>query len=660
LRRVVWTAVGLMLALTALLFGLRAGQHALAERELTEGIAGSTRASHSAGRAANALAPAASTTPTPTSAAGTATVASSPASVPSAPLDPAASGLVILSLREGSYAHLFAYRPPSAAVPLALTRLTDGPWDDLTPALHPDGRSLAFASNRDGFWDLYRLDLADGAVTRLTTTTAYDAHPTWSPDGLWLAYESYDPNDADGLEIWIAPADPASAAGEPLPLTADPAADFAPAWSPSGRTLAFVSDRGGLNEIWLADLDNLDQRFTNLGTYATVDERAPAWSSDGRWLTYSSRAPDGTQDIWLVDMEAAESRPLRLGAGEWSAFAPDGQSVLATVTLPNGTYLSGYPLAPDGLALPPLRLSGPVEGLTWSGSAPVWMGAPVWAEAVAALTPTPLWQAALAPDRDIPGGRRRVIPLEDVAAPNPSLNERVDESFAALRAAVSAAAGWDFLATLENAYVPLTIQLGPGGEQDWLYSGRAFSFNPAAMNAGWLLVGREDFGARSYWRVYLRARFQDGSQGRPLAARPWDFSLRYGGDPRFYEDGGGLATAMPSGYWVDFTALAQAYGWERLSALSTWRWAFPTSRFNQYVLTDGLDWRAAMLELYPAEALATATLIPTATATPSVRLRPTRTPAPPTPTRTATPPPRRNPAVPNPLTPTRRSLIDKP
>jgi len=49
-----------------------------------------------------------------------------------------------------------------------LLRLTSGEWDDISPALSPDGKRIAFASNRSGYWDLYLLEIASGETTRWT------------------------------------------------------------------------------------------------------------------------------------------------------------------------------------------------------------------------------------------------------------------------------------------------------------------------------------------------------------------------------------------------------------------------------------------------------------------------------------------------------------
>jgi TolB protein len=206
-------------------------------------------------------------------------------------------------------------------------------------------------------------------------------------------------------------------------------------------------------------------------------------------------------------------------------------------------------------------------------------------------------------------------------------------------------AGWDALASLENAFVPLTTSLDPGFEEDWLYTGRAFAINSLMTNAGWMVAVREDLGAQTYWRLYLRAQLQDGSLGEPLRDVPWDLSARYNLDPKVYEQGGKYSD-VPPGYWVDVTSLARQYGWERVPALPNWRTFYRGARFTEFALTQGLDFYSAMLQLYPPDVLMTPTRLLPPTATPSKT--PTFTP---TPTFTRTPRPTRTP------TPTRTPSI---
>jgi hypothetical protein len=169
-------------------------------------------------------------------------------------------------------------------------------------------------------------------------------------------------------------------------------------------------------------------------------------------------------------------------------------------------------------------------------------------------------------------------------------------------------------------------------------------------NAGWMVAVREDFGAQTYWRLYLRTQAQDGSQGMPLHDPPWDLSARYNLDPQIYEQGG-TYSEVPPGYWVDITSLAAQYGWERVPALPNWRTFYAGARFTEFALTGGLDWHTAMLQLYPPDVLLTPTRLlpptltptrtPTATRTPTSTRTPRPTGSPPdtaTPTNTPTPP----------------------
>lgn len=543
-------------------------------------------------------------------------------------------GLFVLSIMEGVNSHIFIYHPQS----LNFTRLTTGKWDDIDPVINPTNTHMAFSSNRSGYWDLYLLELETGVITRITDTSEFDGAPSWSPDGQWLAYESYVENS---LEIVIRPL---SGNNLPIRLTTDPGADHSPAWSPAGRQIAFVSTRSGENEIWIADLDSVDDRFINVSQNTRIAETHPVWSPNGKQLAWAGKT-QGAGGIYFWDNDPPYQPAYYLGVGDWPAWSPDGDQILTLVSSPNESYLTAYSIENSRLYLPPIPLAGPVDGLTWAN---IQLPSPFpesYNQAAREL-PTPLWEPEIASVSDLPVGRSRIVIMDDVEAPYPGLNDSVDESFIALREQLSVQVGWDFLATLENAYVPLTTPAQPSLEDSWLYTGRAIAVNTATLNAGWMVVVREDYNEQTYWRLYLRTRLQDGSQGRPLELQTWDFSSRFSGDTRAYEQGGLLVTDPPTGYWLDLTDFARQFGWERQPASSAWRNYFQAARLNEFAYTDGWDWRSAILQIYPPEMLITPTPVssPTITPTPTPTFTrtpwPTRTPLPtrtPWPSRTPTP-----------------------
>jgi TolB protein len=119
--------------------------------------------------------------------------------------------------------------------------------------------------------------------------------------------------------------------------------------------------------------------------------------------------------------------------------------------------------------------------------------------------------------------------------------------------------------------------------------------------ADWLVVIREYYAGQTYWRVYIRASDQQGLQGKPLKDFPWDFRARYTGVNTSYENGGKKADVIPSGYWLDFTELAEAYGWKRFPAETYWQFSETASRYQYFAYTQGLSLESALLELYPAD-----------------------------------------------------------
>lgn len=486
-------------------------------------------------------------------------------------------------------------------------RLTNDPADERDPAWDPDGRRIAYASRQDGNWELYIYDVMADSATRMTYDLSFQGAPGWSPDGEWLIYESYQGNN---LDIYLMRVD-GSESPIRLPGNSD-APDFSPAWSPDGRRIAFVSWRDGNQDIYIFSLD--DQTTINVTNTPDRHEDYPAWSPDGSLLTYSA-LDEGLEKVFVksaLDPNAAAQVQDR---GRMPAWSPDGASLVFAVDSVDGTQMIASPFSGVGVVTTIIPVPRGAGSPSWT-SAPL-PGALVNAGGVGPAITSPLFIEQ--EDRRESDPPYRLNSLQGVSTENAVLSDRVNDSFNALRERTLEMVGYDFLGRLDDAFWRIDRPPQPGEERrNWLMTGRAFSITRGAI-AGFpapVEVVREDIGVETYWRIYVRVSedAQSGQLGEPLRAMPWDFASRTQGDVEAYDQGGRLRVSMPTGYYVDFTALAESYGWSRVPAGRDWRANSNSINFWLFRKSEGLGWYEAMREIYTEAQLGG--FVPTATPAP--------------------------------------------
>ena len=209
---------------------------------------------------------------------------------------------------------------PAVAIGDHLLELINGkstPGDVQTPAWSPDGRKLAFVSERDGNSEIYVMNADGSEQENLTRQPASDSHPSWSRDGRKIVFVSRRDGNA---EIYVMNADGSRLRN----LTRTPSDDLDPAWSPDGRAIAFVQKKcvpsrpcGTAFETYLYVVNADGSGLRRLTTHR-AHVFNPSWLADGKTIRYgrSLVQADGSGHS-----ELPRSVPL---AGVWS---PDGQRI---------------------------------------------------------------------------------------------------------------------------------------------------------------------------------------------------------------------------------------------------------------------------------------------------------------------------------------------
>ena len=215
-----------------------------------------------------------------------------------------------------------------------VSRLANGNADSFapawTPAWSPDGKRIAFSSDRDKDYryDIYVMNADGTGASRLTDGTGDSSDPAWSPDGQRIAFSSN--MDGGDYEIYVMNAD-GTGISKLTDGTADSISNISPAWSPDGKRIAFSSDRNGNLDIYVMNSDG--SNVTRLTNHPATDDWAPAWSPDGRRIAFESRR-DYDYQVYVMNADGSRQTRLTKHAGwhRFPAWSPDGQHIVFSST----------------------------------------------------------------------------------------------------------------------------------------------------------------------------------------------------------------------------------------------------------------------------------------------------------------------------------------
>ncbi|MEW6752506.1 MAG: hypothetical protein AB1505_16190 [Candidatus Latescibacterota bacterium] len=231
---------------------------------------------------------------------------------------------------------------PASPVPLA--QFTTHPATDRAPCWSPDGRWLAFSSDRSGDLDIWIVPAEGGPARQVTRTPQVDDYvPRWSPDGTHISFNS---GPLLG-ELRRMPA-----AGGPSVLLADGRgvdSRWGAAWSPDGRWLAYVAARG-VWKIPAAGGTPLPVTTGELAAAGYSEFSGPSWSADGRAIAFGC-ALGGRAHVWTVPASGGAPSQVTVapGDGMWMSWSPDGRR-LAFAAVVDGDWDIWTVPAAGGLA----------------------------------------------------------------------------------------------------------------------------------------------------------------------------------------------------------------------------------------------------------------------------------------------------------------------
>ncbi|HTH64619.1 MAG TPA: basic secretory protein-like protein [Gemmatimonadales bacterium] len=196
----------------------------------------------------------------------------------------------------------------------------------------PDGKSVAFSAQADGWTDLFLYDVGTGAQRRLTNDLYADLQPVWSPDGRTLAFvtDRFDTDTADlkAGTYQLALFDLSTGNIRRLPGFQG-AKHINPQWSPDGKSLYFVSDRGGIDNVYRMDVASGDEsQVTNLFVGASgITSLSPVISVAQRTgeLVFTAYDSTGYRLFAIKDPAVLAGKPL-------AALPAPGADVLPLVT----------------------------------------------------------------------------------------------------------------------------------------------------------------------------------------------------------------------------------------------------------------------------------------------------------------------------------------
>lgn len=232
----------------------------------------------------------------------------------------------------------------------------------LTPRWSPDASRIAFTCfapvNRVVSAQVCMYSMDTGKLVSFPRFKGTNSSPSWSPDGTQIIFSS---SMQGNPELYVTDVN----GGRPKRLTISNSANTSASWNPkTGQTVAFVSDRGGVPQLYSMNADGTSVSKFDLPDMGYVID--PAWAPNGQMLAFSWRRPSGNYDIYVMDAATRQLVELTRDAGrnERPSWAPDGRHIVFEST--RGGSRQIWTMLADGSQPHQLTNTGHNESPNWS------------------------------------------------------------------------------------------------------------------------------------------------------------------------------------------------------------------------------------------------------------------------------------------------------
>lgn len=245
----------------------------------------------------------------------------------------AANGkIVFVGSIENGGSNIYTINPGGSGLQRLTSNTTDAnarPTFNINPVWSSVNQRIAFASNRDGIYQIYTMNADGSDVTQLTVSATNKANPDWSPDGRRIVFSATTVQQSESeSDIYIVNAD----GSNETRLTTERGPDITPAWSPDGTKIAFSSFRdGSTSNLYVMNPDGGNQRLL-YGATDGANNANPAWSPDGTKILFDvvRVCVLPCSEIWIVNSDGGGARrlpdiPTYSGGAAWS---PDGNLIV--------------------------------------------------------------------------------------------------------------------------------------------------------------------------------------------------------------------------------------------------------------------------------------------------------------------------------------------